>query len=91
MSVRRVLERYWIGDDTSLIYVTNWTLVHFLTGIFLVRMFPTLSLWSAFWIHTAWELWQILIRNTPWWTARGRMDIFVDTLVYMAGARIAKA
>jgi hypothetical protein len=91
MSVRKVLERYWIGDDTSLVYVTNWTFVHFFSGILLVRLFPTLSAWGAFWIHTAAELWQILIRNTPWQTARGRMDVFVDTLVFMSGVWIAKA
>ncbi len=82
-----MLERYWIGDDTSLVYVTNWTLVHFLSGVLTVWVFPSVSFWGAFWIHTACELWQIVVGNTPWRTARGQMDILVDTLFYMAGVR----
>jgi hypothetical protein len=84
-SVRRVLETYWIGDSKSLVYVTNWTLVHFLSGALLAWLFPEMSYITAFWIHTAWELWQILVSNTPWWTLRGWIDIGMDTSVYMLG------
>lgn len=84
-SVRRVLETYWIGNDQSLIYVTNWTLVHFLSGVLLVWAVPTVSGRTAFWVHSAWEAWQILVGNTPWRTTRGQLDVLVDTLFFMAG------
>jgi hypothetical protein len=86
-----VLERYWIGDDTSTLYITNWTFVHFLSGVLTVWLFPSLSVWGAFWLHSLAELWQILIGNTPWWTTRGRVDVLVDTLFYMIGVWVTKA
>lgn len=91
-SVRRVLETYWIGDDQSLLYVTNWSILHGLSGIataaLLLRYAPSRPvLWTAFWMHTAWELWQILVQNTHWWTLRGWVDIGMDTLLFMIGVQ----
>jgi hypothetical protein len=68
-----------------LVYVTNWSLVHFVTGAVLVRLVPDISVWAAFWIHTLAETWQIVIGNTPWRTTRGQVDILVDTVFFMAG------
>ena len=80
-----MLESYWIGNDQSLVYVTNWSLVHFVTGAVLVRLVPDISVWTAFWIHTLAETWQIVIGNTPWRTTRGQVDVLVDTVFFMAG------
>jgi hypothetical protein len=95
-SVRTVLEQYHIGSDTSLVYVTNWTLMHFLSGLFLgwilTTYFPKLSYYAmGFYIHSAWELWQILVKNTPYWTPRGLIDIGTDTAFTMAGMVVYKA
>jgi hypothetical protein len=91
LSVRRVLETYWIGDDRSLVYVTNWTFLHVLSGVLVVLWNPSITYLLAFWIHTAWEAWQILVRNTPWWTLRGQIDVVVDTLAYMLGVWSTKS
>lgn len=89
--VRAFLEFYYIGSDTSLVYITNWTLVHILTGIILaLYFFPSMTnqaaLWRIFWIHSAWELWQIIGQNTPIYTLRGILDVAMDTVATMLGA-----
>jgi hypothetical protein len=89
--VRQFLEYYYVGSDTSLVYITNWTLVHVLTGIVLAfYIFPSMTkkdtLWRIFWIHSAWEAWQILGKNTPIHTLRGMLDVLVDTSATMLGA-----
>ena len=94
--MRTVLERYHIGHDKSLVYVTNWSILHFftgfLTGIFLLSFYPDYNYyWTGFWIHTVWEVWQILVSNTPWWTLRGQIDVVVDTLIFLAGMYLAQA
>jgi hypothetical protein len=89
-SVRAVLERYHIGNDRSLFYITNWSLVHFLSGIvtgyILYNSFPTWSYYTTgFILHGLWELWQIYIGMTKWKTLRGQIDIGVDTAMFMMG------
>jgi hypothetical protein len=88
--VRKFLETYHIGDSKSLVYVTNWSFVHFLSGIFLgwilVSYFSDWNYYlSGFWIHTVWELWQIVIGMTKIHTYRGLIDVGVDTLFFMFG------
>lgn len=94
-SVRNFLERYHFGSDRSLMYITNWSLLHAVSGILvgyiLIKYYPTYNYyWAGFWIHTIWEIWQILVKNTPYWTLRGRIDVIVDTLLYMGGMAFAK-
>lgn len=89
-SVREFLERYWIGNDKTLIYVTNWSLMHFLSGIVvgyvLLTYWPDYPYyWTGFGIHSAWELWQVLVKNTHYWILRGFIDIWMDTGLFMAG------
>lgn len=89
-SVRTVLEHYWIGSDRSLLYVTNWSIIHLLSGILigyiLTTHFPEESYYSVgFWIHTLWEVWQIVVKNTPYWTLRGKLDVVTDTVLFMGG------
>lgn len=89
-SVLNYLEIYLVGNATSAIYVNVWSLVHMLSGILtawiLVSYFPEYSLYkTGFWIHTAWEYWQIFIGMTKYKTRRGALDIVMDTLFFMSG------
>ena len=89
-SLRRFLEIYWVGTNTSLMYVNNWSLVHFLSGIVvaqvITRTMPEKNLFrTSFMIHTLWELWQIVGKNTLIGTPRGQVDVLVDTAFFMAG------
>lgn len=89
-SVRTVLEHYWIGNDRSLVYVTNWSVIHFLSGILIGYVLETYYAESSyystgFWIHALWELWQIAVKNTPYWTLRGQLDVVTDTILFMGG------
>lgn len=93
--VRNVLETYHYGSDRSLVYITNWSLLHVLSGILvgyiLIQYYPEYDYyWTGFWVHTIWEIWQILVKNTPYWTLRGRIDVVTDTVVYMLGMAFAK-
>lgn len=92
--VRNVLEQYHLGNGRSLLYVTNWSLLHILsgllTGYILWVYYPTYDYyWSGFWIHTFWEVWQILVKNTPYWTLRGKIDVVMDTVLFMGGMLFA--
>ena len=89
-SVRAVLERYHIGNAKSLFYITNWSLVHLVSGIItgyiLTTYFPSWSYYTTgFIVHGLWELWQIFIGMTKWKTTRGLIDIVVDTVMFMIG------
>ncbi len=94
--VKEFLEQYWIGDDQSLFYVTWWTLIHFFSGIFtgyLLVQYKQIGAYylSGFLIHTLWEIWQVIGKNTPYWTARGQLDIGVDTAAFMLGMAFFKS
>lgn len=92
--VRYFLEYYYIGNSKSKFYVTNWSIVHFLTGILVAsyllkkRMNIFEIILITFLIHTVWELWQIYGGNTPIRTLRGQIDVLVDTVFYMAGVGV---
>lgn len=88
--VRQILERYHIGNDRTVFYITNWSIVHLLSGVLtgyiLLEKYPSLPYYTTgFIVHTIWEFWQIFIGMTKWKTARGSMDIFVDTAMFMIG------
>ena len=88
--VRTFLKQYWIGNDTSLFYITNWTFVHMLSGVLtaytLSIWFPKVPLfWTGLLLHTLWELWQMAIGMTPIRTLRGQVDTVVDTLAFLIG------
>lgn len=81
--VKSFLELYLVGNDRSLLYINLWSVVHFLSGALTARV-VTSSFVVAFWIHTAWEILQLVIRNTPW-TPRGFLDVAMDTGLFLAG------
>jgi hypothetical protein len=83
--IRSFLEVYHLGNDRSLIYINNWSLLHALSGVLVAWFLNTPDpYWTGFLIHSVWELWQLLVRNTPW-SLRGLIDIGMDTLFFMAG------
>lgn len=84
---RAFLKQYWIGNDRSLFYITNWTLVHALSGV--VIGIAGASYLMGFFLHALWELWQIFIGMTPL-TLRGAIDTVVDTAAFMAGMWVAR-
>lgn len=89
-SVRTVLEHYHSGNARSLLYVSNWSFIHVLSGMFmgwiLLTYYPEKDYyWTGFWGHSAWEAWQILVKNTPYSTWRGRLDVVMDTAFFMGG------
>lgn len=89
-SVRRILEHYYVGNDKSVFYITNWSFVHLLSGVVtgyvLLQFYPDLPYYTTgFVVHTVWEFWQIFIGMTKWKTLRGQIDIFVDTAMFMIG------
>lgn len=89
-SILDYLEVYLIGNATSAFYVNVWSLVHFLSGV-LTASLITPSLKTGFWIHTAWEFWQIFIGMTKYTTQRGAIDVVMDTAFFMAGMGLPAA
>lgn len=85
-SLRSFLEQYWIGNDRSLFYVTNWSLVHALSGVFIGYLLMNRDSYytTGFYIHTLWEVWQLAVRNTAD-TLRGTIDVLTDTAFFMFG------
>jgi hypothetical protein len=74
------------------VYVSNWSLVHLVSGLFigwlLMIKYPTEHpYWVGFQIHTIWEVWQLLVQNTPW-TLRGFIDVGMDTFLFMLGMAV---
>jgi hypothetical protein len=94
-NIRQFLEYYYVGNDKSLFYLTNWSILHFVSGV-LVTLFllkrsshPTNKIiLISFLIHTLWEVWQIYVKKTPIHTLRGQIDVFVDTLLFMIGVLV---
>jgi hypothetical protein len=94
-AVRRFLEQYSVGSDTSLLYINNWSIVHLLSGVLtayvLLRIGSQKDLYvQALLLHTSWELWQILGKNTLIGTTRGQLDVLMDTAFFMAGVWLYK-
>jgi hypothetical protein len=90
LSIRKFLEIYWVGNDTSTFYINNWSIVHFLSGIVSVYLFDYFKVKQnkvlyAFLLHTIWELWQMIGKNTKYWTLRGQIDVITDTVFFMTG------
>lgn len=90
-SLRTFLERYWIGNDQSLFYVTNWSIVHALSGVLIGYLLLQNDSYYAtgFYIHTLWEVWQLAVRNTQN-TLRGTIDVFTDTAFFLLGMFLIK-
>ena len=85
---RRFLQTYLVGDETSLLYISYWSILHLISGVLfalLVGPRRTDIALLGFFVHTCWEAWQILIGMSPVATARGFVDLIVDTVMFMFG------
>lgn len=92
--LRRALETFLVGDYTTPIYITYWSVLHFVSGLLVAH---ALRWWgqtaaSAYWIglglHTVWEGWQVFIgMANPMRLIghNGLVDILMDTALFMAG------
>lgn len=88
-SIKKILDTYILGNDTSLVYINGWSFVHLGMGVVVAKLFSDWTIGQAFLLHCAWELWQIVIKMTPA-TSRGLIDIFMDTLFFMTGFVLAR-
>lgn len=95
---RRVLETFLFGNYNTLIYITYWSVLHFLSGVLFAYVCARYSLQSpyvlGFWVHTAWEAWQVAIGMSHPLRLTGHnglIDIAMDTALFMAGMWIATA
>ena len=104
-ALQKFLMYYWVGNPSSTFYITNWSLVHFFSGIlfgYLVSKYLIIDrsnklannyYFKMLMLHTTWEVWQIFIENSNPFTLSGHgnfVDIIMDTVLFMLGAYIYK-
>ncbi len=96
--IRRFLETFLIGSYQSTIYITYWSVLHFISGvltyIILTSYMPNIKhpYSIGFGIHTLWEFWQIYIgMSRPWnWAGHnGFTDFVMDSALFMLGMYIS--
>lgn len=86
---KRFLYSYIIGSDSSMFYISYWSILHMLSGILtgwvLLQWFNKTPYYlTGVLIHTLWELWQKFIGMTKW-DLRGAIDTVVDTIMHLIG------
>lgn len=94
-----------IGDHNKTFYISNWSIVHLLSGILLgfILIFNNFSKYGKltneeyylkmFSVHSIWEFWQIFIGMSNPLRLTGQsniVDIIIDTILFMFGAFIVK-
>jgi hypothetical protein len=87
--LRKFLYTYIIGSDSSMFYISYWSIVHMLSGIatglvLLVFLNKTPYYFTGILVHTLWELWQKFIGMTKW-DLRGAIDTIMDTIMHLIG------
>jgi hypothetical protein len=91
---KKFLYSYIIGSDNTLVYISYWSILHFISGIVcgVILLFSsnksykirTTYYFIGLFIHTLWELWQKFIGMTKW-DLRGVIDTVMDTAMFMGG------
>lgn len=102
-NILQYLNSYLIGNDSTILYLSLWSINHFLSGFVLylllsfINVYSILSptnsqekYWIGFILHTLWEIFQIVIENTELTTLRGQVDVIIDTIVFMGGMVTAR-
>jgi hypothetical protein len=94
-----------IGDKNKTFYISNWSIVHLITGIifgYIVDEYLVLDsskllidnyYFKMFMLHNIWELWQIFISMSNPFTLVGHnnlIDTILDTSLFMIGSAIYK-
>jgi hypothetical protein len=96
-SIRKWLETFIIGDYSSCIYITYWSVVHLISGILtyvcLQLYLPNIRYpyLVGLLIHTIWEMWQVFIgMSYPTMVSghNGMIDTLMDTILFMVGMLI---
>lgn len=100
-SIKKFLSIDIIGDHTKTFYISNWSVVHLLSGIIIgyIIIYNNFSKYGIltkkeyylkmFSLHTIWEMWQIFIGMSHPLKLTGQsnlIDIILDTLLFMFGA-----
>lgn len=86
----KFLRLHIIGDINSTFYISNWSIIHFLSGFlfgyfihtYLIDKTHRKTLWHVnnyyiklFSLHSTWELWQIFIENSDPFTFKGHGNL----------------
>jgi hypothetical protein len=89
---RRFLETFLLGNYSTPVYITYWSVLHLLSGVAFAYVCAQYSLQSpyvlGFLVHGAWELWQIAIGMSHPLRLTGHnglVDILMDTLLFLVG------
>ena len=95
--LRRFLETFLVGSYASPVYITYWSVLHFVSGLLTAYVLTVTNTESPYWVglglHTLWEGWQVLIgmahplRLTG---HNGLVDILMDTVLFMVGMWVYK-
>jgi hypothetical protein len=91
-----ILFKYPNVKDNYIFYIQGWSIVHFVGGIIFGYLYGGNTLnyyYSAFILHTSWELWQIIIGMSKPFMLSGRnslVDIVLDTILFMLGTYFVK-
>ena len=95
--VKNILGTDLIGNSKKTLYVSGWSIIHFINGIIFgylylyFKGYSRLYLFKMFIIHTMWECWQMLIGMAKPYKLTGRsnlIDTIMDTIFFMLGAYI---
>lgn len=95
-NIKDFLQIYLIGSDKSIFYISIWSIIHFISGIFTgyyLLYYKKYTFKESFYIgfilHSIWEFWQYIITNTPC-SLRGVVDTIIDTILYLLGIIFAE-
>lgn len=91
--IRAFLETFLYGSYDQTVYITYWSIMHLLSGVFTAIVLQRLKItkhpyWMGFLIHTLWELWQVWINMSKPFKIVGHnniVDIILDTVLFMIG------
>lgn len=91
--IKKFLETFLFGSYDSYIYITYWSILHFISGILVAAVLVAKGhektlYWKGFLLHTLWEVWQVVIGMSKPWKLNGHnafLDIVTDTILFMLG------
>jgi hypothetical protein len=87
--VRNTLYKSWYKTET--VDLNGWSFMHALSGFVFATLFPNQTIWMWIFIHTVWEIYQILIGMTDLLgdPVSESVDIIFDTIFACLGFWIA--
>jgi hypothetical protein len=93
-SIRRFLYSYIIGSESSMFYISRWSILHMISGCIigyalLYNKSNAFYYFTGLFIHTIWEIWQKFIGMTEW-DLRGAIDTAVDTIMCLIGMALVR-